>query len=67
MHRSMLFATAALAGAALLATGAPAPETAKVGKTPAYTFESPLTNGLGITNLESFRGTPALFEFWGTY
>ena len=67
MIRSGLVATAALAGVALFAAAPAAPERAKVGKKPAFTFEQPLTNGLGATSLESFRGTPALFEFWGTY
>ena len=67
MLRSGLLATAALAGVALFAASPAAPERAKVGKKPAYTFEKPLANGLGVTSLESFRGAPALFEFWGTY
>ena len=67
MVRSGLLATAALAGVALFAASPATPERAKVGKKPAYTFEQPLSNGLGATSLESFRGTPTLFEFWGTY
>ena len=67
MVRSGLLATAALAGVALFAASPATPERAKVGKKPAFKFEQPLTNGLGATSLESFRGTPALFEFWGTY
>lgn len=67
MHRSRLLATAALAGAVLFASSAATPERAKVGKRPAHKFETPLTNGLGVESLESLRGTPALFEFWGTY
>ncbi|HZM00438.1 MAG TPA: hypothetical protein VFD43_09320 [Planctomycetota bacterium] len=65
MLRSTLLATAALA---LFAASPAAPERAKVGKpVPEYTFESPLDNGLGVTDLQAFRGTPTLFEFWGTY
>jgi hypothetical protein len=68
MHRSGLLATTALAGVALLAAAAVAPERARVGKpVPEYKFDAPLDNGLGVTDLQSFRGTPALFEFWGTY
>jgi len=65
MRRPMLLA-AALAGVALCAA-APAPDKAKVGKTPKFKFEMPVDNGLGITSLESLRGKPALIEFWGTY
>lgn len=67
MHRSGIFVTAALAGAVLFAASATAPERARVGKkVPEYKFESPLDNGIGVTDLQAFRGTPTLFEFWGT-
>lgn len=65
MRRSLLL-TATLAGVALCAA-APAPDKAKVGKKPEYKFESPIDNGLGVTSLESLRGKPTIFEFWGTY
>jgi hypothetical protein len=68
MHRSGLLAATALVGVALLSASSAAPERAKVGKKiPEFKFESPLDNGLGITDLQAFRGTPTLFEFWGTY
>ena len=67
MHRSGLLSTAALAGLVLFAASSAAPEKAKVGKKPAHKFETPLSNGLGVDSLESLRGAPALFEFWGTY
>jgi hypothetical protein len=67
MRTSLLLATVVVGGAALLAASPAAPDRAKVGKKPEYTFETPLDNGLGVTDLLSFRGTPTLFEFWGTY
>lgn len=67
MRRSFLLAAATLAGAALCAPSAPAQTTAKPGKKPEFTFGEPLANGLGVTSLESFKGKPTLFEFWGTY
>ena len=68
MHRSGLLAATALVGVALLSASTAAPERAKVGKkAPEHKFESPLDNGLGVTDLQAFRGTPTLFEFWGTY
>ena len=66
MRRSMILATATLAGAALWAPSAPA-QTAKVGKTLEYTFQTAPDNGFGVTSLESFKGKPTLFEFWATY
>jgi len=69
MRRASLFATA-LAAAALHAAPLAAQdelEVAKPGKSPAFTFGAPLDNGLGVTSLESLRGRPTLFEFWGTY
>jgi hypothetical protein len=67
MHRSGLLAATALVGVALLSAASTLPERAKVGKkVPEYKFESPLDNGIGVTDLQSFRGTPTLFEFWGT-
>ena len=66
MRRPMLLATA-LAGVALCAAAAPAQDHAKVGKVPEYAFTQPIDNGPGISSLESFRGHPTLFEFWGTY
>jgi hypothetical protein len=68
MRRASLLATA-LASAALCAAPGAVQEldVAKPGKSPAYTFSSPLENGLGVTSLESLRGRPTLFEFWGTY
>jgi hypothetical protein len=65
MRRPVLLA-ATLAGVALCAA-APAPDKAKVGKKPEYKFESAVDNGLGVTSLESLRGKPTIFEFWGTY
>jgi hypothetical protein len=66
--RTPLLVAALFVGASLLAASpSTAPEKAKVGKRPEYTFETPLDNGLGITDLQAFRGTPTLFEFWGTY
>ena len=68
MRRASLFASA-FAGALLHAASAAAQEVdvAKPGKSPAYTFSSPVDNGIGVTSLESLRGRPTLFEFWGTY
>ena len=66
MRRGSLLVTA-LAGIALCAVPATAQDTAKVGKVPEYAFTAPLDNGLGLNSLESFRGHPTLFEFWGTY
>lgn len=67
MHRSTLVAATALVGVALLSSTA-APDRARVGKkVPEHTFESPLDNGVGVTDLQAFRGTPTLFEFWGTH
>jgi hypothetical protein len=68
MHRSGLLAATALVGVALLSASTAAPERAKVGKkVPEYKFESPVDNGLGVTELQAFRGTPTLYEFWGTH
>ena len=39
----------------------------KAGNVPEFTFSRPIDNALGATSLESFRGRPTLFEFWGTY
>ena len=66
MRRASLLATAVV-GVALCAAPAPAQDTAKVGKVPEFTFSKPIDNALGVTSLESFRGHPTLFEFWGTY
>jgi hypothetical protein len=68
MVRSGLLATATLVGVALFAASPAAPERARVGKTvPDYKFEAPVDNGLGVTDLLAFRGTPTLYEFWGTH
>jgi hypothetical protein len=66
MRRASLLATA-LAGIAVCTAPAAAQDTAKVGKVPEFTFSRPIDNALGVTSLESFRGHPTLFEFWGTY
>jgi len=67
MRRSILFATATLAGVALCSAAAPAQSIAKPGKKPEFAFAEPLANGVGVTSLESMKGRPVLFEFWGTY
>lgn len=68
MHRSGLLAATALVGVALVSASTAAPERARVGKkVPEFKFESPLDNGLGVTDLQAFRGTPTLYEFWGTH
>ena len=38
----------------------------EIGEAPAFTFRAPLTNGMGVANLEDLRGKPVLVEFWGT-
>ena len=66
MRRSILLATATFAGVALCSSPAPA-QTAKPGKKLEYTFTQPLANGVGVTSLDSLKGKPTLYEFWGTY
>ncbi|HEX5010913.1 MAG TPA: hypothetical protein VFY71_10970 [Planctomycetota bacterium] len=66
MRRLSLLATA-VAGVALCAAPVPAQDRVKAGNVPEFTFNKPVDNALGITSLESFRGHPTLFEFWGTY
>lgn len=63
MRRPTLIA-AILVGAALLGA---ADDTVHVGQKPEFKFGKNVDNGYGITSLESFRGKPTLFEFWGTY
>ena len=66
MRRVSLFATAVV-GVALCAVPAAAQDKVKPGNMPEFGFSHPIDNALGITSLESFRGHPTLFEFWGTY
>lgn len=67
MRRVSLFATAVV-GLALCAAPAPAQDDkVRAGNVPEFTFSRPMDNALGVTSLESFRGRPTLFEFWGTY
>jgi hypothetical protein len=66
MRRVSLLATAVV-GVALCAAPGAAQDKVKAGNMPEFTFSHPVDNALGITSLESFRGHPTLFEFWGTY
>lgn len=66
MRPSLVLATAALGGAALLLGARPADGVA-VGSRPKYDFQASPDNGLGVKSLESLRGKPVLIEFWGTY
>jgi hypothetical protein len=66
MRRVSLLATAVV-GVALCAAPAPAQDKVRAGNVPEFTFNRPLDNALGVTSLESLRGKPTLFEFWGTY
>jgi hypothetical protein len=65
MRRSLLLATAALGGAAML-LGARGGQVS-LGDRPEYKFEAMPDNGLGVKSLEALRGKPVLIEFWGTY
>jgi hypothetical protein len=66
MRRASLLASA-LASVVLLAAPAVAQDKVKAGQRPEFTFGQALDNALGVSSLESFRGHPTLFEFWGTY
>ena len=65
MRGSLLLATAALGGAALLLGARPA-EVA-IGDRPKYDFQAAPDNSLGLKSLEALRGKPVLIEFWATY
>ena len=68
MRRASLLATALASAALCAAPGAVQEmEVAKPGRSPTFAFSSPVDNGIGVTSLESLRGRPTLFEFWGTY
>lgn len=66
--RSQVFqavAAAALAGALLSASAPTAPDVS-VGDEVSFTFQKPLLNGMGVTQLADLKGKPVLVEFWGT-
>ena len=67
MRRSLVLATAALGGVALLLGARPAGGGVAIGDRPKYSFEASPDNGLGVKSLEALRGKPVLIEFWGTY
>ena len=67
MRASLLLATAALGGAALLLGARPAGGDVAVGDRPKFEFQASPDNGLGVKSLEALRGKPVLIEFWGTY
>ncbi len=61
--RSLLLVPVALAACGgFLATQSAAAD----GDRPAYTFQRPILNGMGLTSLAELQGKPVLVEFWGT-
>ena len=55
------------AATAAVSAAATVQETVKVGSHPAYTFNAPMVNGLGVKSLADLAGRPVLVEFWGTH
>ena len=57
---------AALAAGLTMSLSASPLEGVEVGDPVAYSFRSPVVNGMGMKSLSDLRGKPVLVEFWGT-